>query len=46
MREGEAPPFDLPTLLQVCDELDDGIVGQLYTVGGANYSSIASLAWR
>ena len=34
------------TMKLVCDELDDGIVQQLYTVGGANYSSIASLAWR
>ena len=33
-------------LIQMCDMLDKNVTSQLFKVGGANYTTIASLAWR
>ena len=33
-------------LLQMCETMDENVTAQLYKVGGANYTTIASLAWR
>jgi hypothetical protein len=30
----------------MCETLDANVTSQLYKVGGANYTTIASLAWR
>ena len=33
-------------LLQMCEAMDENVTSQLYKVGGANYTTLASLSWR
>ena len=30
----------------MCEAMDENVTSQLYKVGGANYTTLASLSWR